>query len=164
MDRANRRAQTETPAVVRDALLGQPITIGCVTIPVIMLGHVLMLQKVGSPLALDSDGDPTNEQVAEALYILNTPAPEALQKWGAGAGVWWPAVFAFAATVPLADLPQIGVAIAAQLAAAQSTVIGAKQDSPASSGEGAFAADEKKSVAAPVTSPSVAARPLDRTG
>jgi hypothetical protein len=166
------RASASTPAAVREALLGQPITIGGVTLPVIMLGHVLLLQKIESPLATEGAGEPNNIQVCEALFVLNTPAAEVLALLRKPKEDWEQAIFEFAATkVPLADLPAIGAALTEQLTRAQSTVIGARSfssDSPASSGEGTGpgVVCKKNDVRAPVTSPSVAlpARPPNPTG
>jgi hypothetical protein len=151
-------ATRTTPAVVRDALLGQAIQIGDVTLPVIMLGHILLLEKIGSPFVSPERGvEPTNEQVTEALFVLNTPASTVQQLLRTGRHAFEDAVLTFATTkVRLHDMRAIGSALGAQLLAASSTVIG--NDSPASSGEGTGAGSgsaEKKSVAtpAPVTSP-----------
>lgn len=156
MTSARDRATQSTPAVVREALLGQPIVIGDVTVPVIMLGHVLLLEKIGSPFVKIGQGEPTNVQVTEALFVLNKPVPEVLRLLRAGRAAFDDAVLEFAASaVRLADMHAIGAALGAQLIAAHSTVIGSP-DSPASSGEGAGADPaEKKSRGepAPATSP-----------
>lgn len=156
MVEARDRATQNTPSVVREALLGQPIVIGGVTVPVIMLGHVLLLEKIGSPFVKLGQGEPTNVQVTEALFVLNKPAAEVLRLLRAGRAAFDDAVLEFAATaVRLADMHAIGAALGAQLIAAHSTVIGSS-DSPASSGEGTGADHaEKKSRGepAPVTSP-----------
>ncbi|WP_414664903.1 hypothetical protein [Horticoccus sp. 23ND18S-11] len=164
MTAARDRASASTPAVVREALLGQAIKVGGVTLPVIMLGHVLLLQKIDSPLAIAGAGEPTNEQIAEALFVFNTPAKDVLHLLQKGREVFSEAVLEFCATkIPLAEMRAIGTALGAQMHAAQSTMIGGDRGnhSPASSGEGTGAARvEKKSAAetAPVTS-----RTTDRT-
>lgn len=139
MERARASASASTPAVVREALLGQPITVGEVTLPVIMLGHTLLLQQIDSPFVKAQSSDPTEAQIAETLFILNTPAVEVRRLLQQGREVFSEAVLEFATNkVPLASLRAIGVALGAQLRAAQSTVIGGSSsfDSPASSGEG----------------------------
>ena len=153
---ARDKATRNTPGVVRDALLGQPIVVGNVTLPVIMLGHVLLLEKIDSPFVKPGQREPSNAQVTEALFVLNTSATEVLRLLRLGRASFEDAVLSFAAqNVPLADMHAIGVALGAQLLAASSTAIGT-QESPASSGEGTGATSvEKKSAAgtAPVTSP-----------
>lgn len=140
-------ASRGTPAVVRKALLGQPIKVGNVVVPILTAGKVLLLEEIGSPLAREGAGKPSNEHVLEALYALSVPAADALAIWARGRDAWRAAVYAFADTIPVSDLPALGAALGAQIAQAESTVIGSNQ-SPASSGEGAgTASDEKKSVA-----------------
>lgn len=151
MTEARARAENATPGVVTDALLAQPIKVGQIEIPVIMLGHVLLLQKVNSPLAISGAGEPSNEEVAEALYILNHSASAVLELLAQGKLAWQAGVFHFASTsIPLTNLPAIGRALGIQLARAQSTVIGARdQNSPASSGEDAPAVPGQKKACPP---------------
>lgn len=160
MTSARDRAQAGTPAIIRSAFLGQPVKVGQVEIPVIMIGHVLLLQEIKSPLAQEGAGSPNNEQVIEALYALNHPPSAVLAKYHEGAAAWRAAIFDYAGTIPLRDIPTIGAALSAQLAAASSTMIGAttgENNSPASSGEAAGANGAKKNTAAPASPPE---RPL----
>lgn len=156
---ARARAESATPAVVREALLGAEIKVGDVTLPVIMIGHVLLLQQLESPLATSGGGPVTNAQVCEALFVLNRPAREVRALLRESRAAFEDAVLEFAAGIPLRDLPAIGAALAAQLRAAESTIVGST-DSPASSGEGTVAAPGAKKNAGPaatVTSPATAA-------
>ncbi|MBI5770855.1 MAG: hypothetical protein HZA93_23965 [Verrucomicrobia bacterium] len=156
---AEAAAKAGTPAVVRAALLGQAIQIGDVTVPSLTLGHVLLLEEIKSPLVHPGSDAPNNEQIAEALFALNRPANDVLRVRANGPIAWREAVYFFAATIPIGDMPAIGAAIGAQLARAESTVIGsgsARNESPASSGEDAAAVGEKKSAPAAVISPAPA--------
>lgn len=165
-DAARARADQGTPAVVREALLGGEITVGGVTLPVIMIGHVLLLEEIKSPLAVAGAGAPSNAQVCEALFVLNRPAREIRALLRAGADAFGDAVLEFSSTIPLRDLPAIGAALAAQLRAAEATVIGGSSaeseienpkskissPSPASSGEATVAGPgAKKNAGQPAT-------------
>jgi hypothetical protein len=121
---------------------------------------VLILEEIGSPLAKPGSAEPTNFQVTEALFALGQPSEQTLEIWSRGLPAWRKAVFAFADTIPVADIPALGAALGAQLALAESTVIGGgsgsgSKHSPTSLGEGtAGASSQKKSDGAPgVTSP-----------
>jgi len=161
---ARARAESGTPQTILDAFLGQSVKIGAVEIPVIMLGHVLLLEKIGSPFAKPTGLEPTNEQVTEALFALNHPPSVVLAAFRAGPETWQDRIFDFSGTIPVTDLPLIGAALGAALAHAESTVIGGAETkhkhSPASSGEEAGAGrDAKKNVVTPVPATAGAPRP-----
>lgn len=99
-------------------------TFGHITIPVITVGHILLFQRIDSPLIKEGATELTNQQLVEILYILNTPAAAVLQLLKDGRAAFEDAVVQFAAEkLPVDLVSEIGSALAEQISAASSKLI-----------------------------------------
>ena len=103
------------PRKAVSALLPETIRVAGVTLCPFTVGRLLVLQRLGHPLAADTTSAAmTNEETMQLLFVLSRPAEEAKRLLDDGDDVFSTAVIAFADTIPVTDLVAVGKAVAAQ--------------------------------------------------
>ena len=123
---------SKNPKVVIDAMLPAIRSVGEIVLRPITLGVLLMLEKIGSPLVADKNLTPgrkpakpnlSNPDIVRVVFILTHPVAESLVLFNRGADVFDAAVYNYAESIKVSDLPALGSAINEHFVAAFSTIV-----------------------------------------
>lgn len=114
------------PAVIRQAFLANPITVGSITLRPLTLATYMLLEEIESPLIEEAGtgvGEFSIRDMGAAVYVLSQPEETVMAAIEKGRPHFNRVVLKWAAKVPAPDLMALGQAVARQLADAMATVL-----------------------------------------
>lgn len=134
---ARDKATVNTPAVVLEAFIPDPIQVGSIELRPFTLATFMFLEKIGSPLVKPTGTDPDTADIAAAVYALTHGVGQCRAQLRQGRESFDEAVWVFAENIPASDLAALGAKIKQHLEAAFATVIGNADNAPPEKKSGA---------------------------
>ncbi len=128
--RAQKAAKVRTPPEVIDAFAPTLLSVGEVVFQPLTLGSLMVLEKIGSPLADENFGpgsEVTTNDLMGVVLVLTRPPADSLAIIGRGQDEWDRACLALASRFTPADIAALGLKLRETFTRAFATVISAEK-------------------------------------